>query len=71
MSTSGMSAACHRAARANREYSGRQPLDIEKVEAIITLIQAGASPVEAARQLGLGRSIVHREIRQLGASRAV
>ncbi|PZR88854.1 MAG: invertase [Stutzerimonas stutzeri] len=59
------------AARAKGKRPGRQPLDMKKVEAAITLIQAGASPVEAARQLGLGRSTVYREMRRLGVSRGV
>ena len=58
------------AARAKGKQPGRRPLDMKKVEAAITLIQAGASPVEAAKQLGLGRSTVYREMRRLGVSRA-
>lgn len=58
------------AARAKGKQPGRQPLDMKKVEAALTLIQTGMSPAEAAKQLGLGRSTVYREMRRLGVSRA-
>lgn len=35
----------------------------------MTLIAAGTSPSEAARQLGLGRSTLYREMRRLGITR--
>jgi DNA invertase Pin-like site-specific DNA recombinase len=57
------------AARAKGRQPGRQPLDMKKVEAAIKLIKANMSPTEAARQLGLGRSTVYREMRRLGISR--
>ncbi|GLS37447.1 invertase [Mesorhizobium tianshanense] len=57
------------AARAKGKRPGRQPLDMKKVEAAIKLIMADVSPAEAARQLGLGRSTVYREMRRLGISR--
>lgn len=57
------------AARAKGKRPGRQPLDVTKVEAAIKLIKANVSPAEAARQLGLGRSTVYREMRRLGISR--
>jgi DNA invertase Pin-like site-specific DNA recombinase len=57
------------AARAKGKRPGRQPLDTKKVEAAIKLINAQMSPAEAARQLGLGRSTVYREMRRLGISR--
>ncbi len=57
------------AARAKGKQPGRQPLDMKKVEAAITLIQAGTSPVEAARQLGIGRSTIYREMRRFGIGR--
>lgn len=57
------------AARAKGRRPGRQPLDMKKVEAAIKLINAEVSPAEAARQLGLGRSTVYREMRRLGVSR--
>ncbi|MDL2409615.1 helix-turn-helix domain-containing protein [Rhizobium calliandrae] len=34
------------------------------------LVSAGTSPTEVARQLGLGRSTIYREMRRLGVSRA-
>jgi transcriptional regulator of acetoin/glycerol metabolism len=40
-----------------------------KVEAAIKLIEAKTPPAEAARQLGLGRSTIYREMRRLGVSR--
>lgn len=57
------------AARAQGKRPGRQPLDMRKIEAAIKLIKAEVSPAEAARQLGLGRSTVYREMRRLGISR--
>nr|WP_280938091.1 helix-turn-helix domain-containing protein [Sinorhizobium sp. Sb3] len=57
------------AARAKGKRPGRQPLDITRVEAAIKLINAQVSPAEAARQLGLGRSTVYREMRRLGIRR--
>jgi DNA invertase Pin-like site-specific DNA recombinase len=57
------------AARAKGRLPGRQPLDQGKVEAAIKLTQSNISPVEAAKQLGLGRSTVYREMRRLGVQR--
>lgn len=57
------------AARAKRKRPGRQPLDMKKVEAAITLVEAKSSPAEAARQLGIGRSTIYREMRRLGINR--
>jgi len=57
------------AARAKGKRPGRQPLDANKVDAAIKLVEAKTSPAEAARQLGLGRSTVYREMRRLGVSR--
>jgi DNA invertase Pin-like site-specific DNA recombinase len=57
------------AARAKGKLPGRQPLDMNRVEAAIKLIEAKTSLAEAARQLGLGRSTVYREMRQLGINR--
>ncbi|WP_429133490.1 hypothetical protein [Ensifer sp. 4252] len=34
------------------------------------LVGAGTSPVEAAKQLNLGRSTIYREMRRLGVSRS-
>ncbi|MCA3184556.1 MAG: recombinase family protein [Methylobacterium sp.] len=56
-------------ARAKGKRPGRRPLDQAKVDAAKTLIAAGTSPSEAARQLGLGRSTLYREMRRLGISR--
>ena len=57
------------AARAKGKKPGRQPLDQGKVDAAIKLVESKVSPVEAARQLGLGRSTVYREMRRLGVMR--
>ncbi|ABS17363.1 MULTISPECIES: recombinase family protein [Hyphomicrobiales] len=58
------------AARAKGKKPGRQPLDMKKVDAAMKLIAASISPAEAAKQLGLGRSTVYREMRRLGVSRS-
>ncbi|MCD1265397.1 invertase [Shinella sumterensis] len=57
------------AARVQGKRPGRQPLDMKKVEAAMKLVCAGTSPVEAARQLSLGRSTIYREMRRLGVNR--
>jgi DNA invertase Pin-like site-specific DNA recombinase len=57
------------AARAKGRTPGRQPLDINKVEAALKLVEANTSPSEAAKQLGIGRSTVYREMRRLGIAR--
>lgn len=57
------------AARAKGMRPGRRPLDQAKVDAAMTLIAANTAPTEAARQLGLGRSTIYREMRRLGISR--
>jgi DNA invertase Pin-like site-specific DNA recombinase len=57
------------AAREQGKRPGRQPLDTKKVEAAMKLVSAGTPPAEAAKQLGLGRSTVYREMRRLGISR--
>lgn len=54
------------AARARGKRPGRQPLDADKVAAALKLVQAGLSPTAAARQLGLGRSTVYRELGHAG-----
>ncbi|MGF6178676.1 transcriptional regulator of acetoin/glycerol metabolism [Ensifer sp. 4252] len=46
------------------------PLDMKKVDAAMKLVGAGTSPVEAAKQLNLGRSTIYREMRRLGVSRS-
>lgn len=50
------------AARARGKRPGRRPLDADKIAAAIELVKAGLSPAAAARQLGLGRSTVYREV---------
>ena len=50
------------AARTCGKRPGRPPLDAEKLQAALTLIRAGLSPSSAARQVGLGRSTLYREI---------
>ena len=52
------------AARAKGKQPGRQPLDMSKVDAAIKLVEARISPTEAARQLGIGRSTIYREMRR-------
>jgi transcriptional regulator of acetoin/glycerol metabolism len=42
---------------------------MDKVEAAIKLIEANVSPTEAAKQLGIGRSTIYREMRRLGIAR--
>ncbi len=58
------------AARVKGKLPGRQPLDPEKAKAALKLVQAGLSPTEAARQLGLGRATVYREMTLAGVRRA-
>ncbi len=57
------------AARARGKHPGRQPLDRDRAEAALKLVAAGLSPTAAARQVGLGRSTVYRELRRAGADR--
>jgi DNA invertase Pin-like site-specific DNA recombinase len=57
------------AARTRGKRPGRQPLDPEKVAAALELVKAGLSPTVAARQLGLGRSTVYREVGRAGIAR--
>ena len=57
------------AARARGKHPGRQPVDLEKVAAALKLVEAGLSPTVAARQLGLGRSTVYREVKLAGVGR--
>ena len=57
------------AARAKGKQPGRQPLDMAKVEAAIKLVEARMSPAEAAKQLGIGRSTIYREMRRMGIER--
>src|SRR4051794_12619687 len=57
------------AARAKGKHPGRQPLDPEKIGAALELVKAGLSPTVAAKQLGLGRSTVYREVGRAGIAR--
>lgn len=57
------------AARAKGKRPGRQPLDMTKVDAALKLVEAKVSPAEAARQLGIGRSTIYREMRRMGIVR--
>ena len=57
------------AARAKGRKPGRQPHDMPRIDAALALIEAHTSPAEAAKQLGLGRSTVYREMHRLGLSR--
>ncbi len=59
------------AARAKGKRPGRQPLDQDRVAAALKLVVAGLSPTQAARQLGLGRSTVYREINRASLQRAL
>ncbi len=58
------------AARARGKRPGRQPLDADRVAAALKLIDARLSPTAAARQLGLGRSTVYREMAAAGLRRS-
>lgn len=57
------------AARARGKRPGRQPVDVDKVMAALKLVEAGLSPTVAAKQLGLGRSTVYRELSLAGIRR--
>ncbi|NEP18709.1 MAG: recombinase family protein [Leptolyngbya sp. SIO4C1] len=49
-------------ARAKGKRLGRPSLDHKKLDAAFKLIKAGTSPTEAAKQLGIGRSTLYREL---------
>jgi DNA invertase Pin-like site-specific DNA recombinase len=49
-------------ARAKGRTPGRPPLDLEKLYAAMLLMKGGMPPTKAARQIGLGRSTLYREI---------
>jgi DNA invertase Pin-like site-specific DNA recombinase len=55
-------------ARAKGCCPGRPPLDPDKREAALLLVQSGMSPTKAAQQIGLGRSTLYRELQ--GQARA-
>ena len=57
------------AARAKGKQPGRRPLDTDRVSAALKLVEAGLSPTNAARQVGLGRSIVYREVSRSSLNR--
>jgi len=59
------------AARTRGKLPGRQPLDAERISAALKLVSAGLSPTNAARQIGLGRSTVYREIKRTGLQSAL
>lgn len=50
------------AARAEGRKPGRRPLDPGKLQAAVILVRNGLSPSKAARQVGLGRSTLYREL---------
>lgn len=50
------------AARARGKKPGRPPLDEEKLASALKLVEAGVTPALAAKQLGLGRSTIYREL---------
>src|SRR3546814_9680462 len=50
-------------ARAKGKLPGRQPLDMAKVHAAIKLVEASISPTDAARQPGIGRTTIYRNMR--------
>jgi len=52
------------AARARGKEPGRPSIDIDKRDAAFKLIDAGLSPTNAARQVGLARSTIYRELKK-------
>jgi DNA invertase Pin-like site-specific DNA recombinase len=55
------------AARARGARPGRPALDKDKLQAALLLIQGGLSPTRAAKQVGLGRSTLYRELALRGS----
>ena len=53
------------AARAKGRKPGRPALDHDKLNAAMLLVKNGLTPTQAAKQTGLGRSTVYREIQGL------
>lgn len=53
------------AARARGKVPGRPTLDADKLASALKLIEAGVRPAQAAKQLGLGRSTLYRELAAL------
>jgi DNA invertase Pin-like site-specific DNA recombinase len=62
---------CIAAVRARGKLPGRQPLDADRIGAALKLVTAGLSPINAAHQIGLGRSTVYREIKRAGLQRPI
>ena len=52
-------------ARAPGKVFGRPPLDQDTLASALKLIDAGVRPAQAAKQLGLGRSTLYRELAAL------
>lgn len=50
------------AARLKGKKPGRPPLDPDKLESAIKLVESGLSPTNAAMQLNIGRSTIYREL---------
>jgi hypothetical protein len=55
--------------RARGKHPGRRPLDADKIAAALSLVKAGLSPTAVAKQLGLGRLTVYRELSRAGIER--
>jgi DNA invertase Pin-like site-specific DNA recombinase len=60
-----------KAARARGAKPGRPALDPDKLDAALLLIRGGLSPTRAAKQVGLGRSTLYRELAFRGSDRTV
>ena len=56
------------AARARGSRPGRPPVDSARLDAALRLVASGLTPSEAARQVGLGRSTLYRELSRRKAS---
>ena len=57
------------AARVKGKQPGRRPIEADKVSAALKLVAASVPPAEVARQLGLGRSTIYREMKRVGMAR--
>ena len=55
-------------AAAKGRLPGRPALDPEKLLAAYALVDAGLTPTQAARQLGIGRSTLYRALSERTAS---
>lgn len=58
-------------ARSKGKRLGRPEIDEAKLDAAIKLVEAGLRPGEAARQVGIGRSTVYRELKLKPSSELV